>query len=323
MQFPRGRFTAIKKGTRICDLLGELRHSRFSGYCIITRGTETGSLVLKNGNCLLAGYQDLAGDLAWIAIERIEESEVDAQLMHLTPVQLDLALEFNPEARIERRIKPSHGEKTGAGTVHGTTDGQKSPVGIPEVRTSPEPPGKETGSAVRTAHGSHAAHKRTPPVKAGISVDEDHSPQPVMEGKPVPEEPGLTLKSDTGAGTPRVLPDGEIPARSPPEILTTRMAEKPLPQAETARESPVPPVPGEPAAGKDGEEQPGLPENTLPVGVEGEEKSPNASFIRELAALDAMDLDNMSEKIRINCRTIVQGLHLEHLIDDTEDDTQL
>jgi hypothetical protein len=321
MQFPRGRFTAIKKGTRICDLIGELKHSRFSGYCIIARGAETGSLVLKNGNCLLAGYQDLAGDRAWIAIQHMEESEVDAQLMHLTPAQLDLAIEFNPGARIERRIKHSHKEKTGVDTVHGTEEGQKSQKGIPEIRSSPELPVKETGSAVRTTHGGPAAHRRTPPVKAGISAEKDRSPQPVTGGEPVPDEHGRTLESGTGAEISPVLPDVEIHARSHPEISTPGIPEKPLPGAETARESPVPPVPGKSAAGLDGKEHPGLPGDTLPAGVEGEEKSPNASFIRELAALDAMDLESMSEKIRINCRTIVQGLHLEHLIDEKEDKT--
>jgi hypothetical protein len=51
----------------------------------------------------------------------------------------------------------------------------------------------------------------------------------------------------------------------------------------------------------------------------GEEKSPNEGFIRELSALDTMDLQGMTEKIRINCRAIVQGLHLEHLLDRQED----
>jgi hypothetical protein len=30
----------------------------------------------------------------------------------------------------------------------------------------------------------------------------------------------------------------------------------------------------------------------------------------------------MSEKIRVNCRMIVQGLNLEHLLDQQEDKTQ-
>ena len=60
----------------------------------------------------------------------------------------------------------------------------------------------------------------------------------------------------------------------------------------------------------------------MPVSGGGEDRSPNAGFIRELAALDAMDLQSMSEKIRVNCRMIVQGLHLEHLLDQQEDKTQ-
>jgi len=37
---------------------------------------------------------------------------------------------------------------------------------------------------------------------------------------------------------------------------------------------------------------------------------------RDLQALDAMDLDTMSQKIRINCKQMIEKLHLEHLIDD-------
>ncbi len=37
---------------------------------------------------------------------------------------------------------------------------------------------------------------------------------------------------------------------------------------------------------------------------------------RDLQALDAMDLDTMSQKIRMNCKQMIEKLHLEHLIDD-------
>ncbi|HOT03325.1 MAG TPA: hypothetical protein PK069_04015 [Methanolinea sp.] len=37
---------------------------------------------------------------------------------------------------------------------------------------------------------------------------------------------------------------------------------------------------------------------------------------RDLQALDAMDLDTMSQKIRINCKQMIEKLHLEYLIDD-------
>jgi hypothetical protein len=322
MQFPRGRFTAIKKGTRICDLLGELKHSRFSGYCIITRGTETGSLVLKNGNCLLAGYQDLEGDSAWIAIQRIEESEADAQLMHLTPAQLDLAIEFNQGARIERRITHVHREKQGTVPVHGTTEERKSPTRIPKTRTSPESPGQDTGSTGRPAHTGHALRKRTLPVNAGTLPEEGNSAQQATGGETVPVEPCQSMRSDTETGISSGHREVEINALSLPEDLTPGTPEKPLPKAEPAQGSSIPPVPDETAAGQGREERSGLPEGTVPVSGGGEERSPNAGFIRELAALDAMDLQCMSEKIRVNCRMIVQGLHLEHLLDQQEDKTQ-
>lgn len=37
---------------------------------------------------------------------------------------------------------------------------------------------------------------------------------------------------------------------------------------------------------------------------------------RDLQALDAMDLDTMRNKIRMNCKLMIEKLHLEHLIDD-------
>jgi len=40
---------------------------------------------------------------------------------------------------------------------------------------------------------------------------------------------------------------------------------------------------------------------------------------RDLKALDSMDLDTMSHKIRANCKLMIEKLHLEHLIENQED----
>jgi hypothetical protein len=40
---------------------------------------------------------------------------------------------------------------------------------------------------------------------------------------------------------------------------------------------------------------------------------------RDLNALDSMDLNTMSNKIRENCKIMVEKLHLEHLIEQKND----
>ena len=75
--------------------------------------------------------------------------------MHLTPAQLDLAIEFNQGARIERRITHVHGEKQGTVPVHGTTEERKSPTRIPKTRYIPGISG--TGYRVHGPAGSYRA----------------------------------------------------------------------------------------------------------------------------------------------------------------------
>jgi hypothetical protein len=290
MQVPRGRFSAVKKGMRVCDLLRELEHSRFSGYCVITRGTETGSLVLKNGNCLLVDYENLTGEDAWLSFQYIEEREIDAQLMHLTPAQLDLALEFNQGARIERRKKQRHGAEGGTVPVHGMTE--------------------ELGS-----------RPGSPPVMTDMYPEEVHANQKSRGAGPVQVKPGQDQDSDNGTGISLSRRGADSTAPSLPADITPGTHESsPPPVREPVPKTPVPPVLDEPGAAQGPADRSGFPESTPVPAREGkEEKSPNAGFIRELAALDAMDLQSMTEKIRMNCRTIVQGLHLEHLLEQQED----
>jgi hypothetical protein len=320
MQFPRGRFTAMKKGTRICDLLEELKHSRFSGYCIITHGTETGSLVLKNGNCLLAGYQDIAGDDAWISIQRIEESEVDVQIIHLTPAQLNLTLEFNQGARIERNKKHQPGEMRGDMPVRLTTKERESRTYTPEPRKSRRSPEREAEAAVPQAFT--ATHGESPPAgmqqEGAPPAEQAHvgGPAQVTPDQIVPPGPdtGTGISSghqETGGHAPSLPGD---PPLVLPEVSGLR--------SETDRGSPVPPISEETGAEQGPGEQSGFQHIQSPAGDHEEEKSPHEGFIRELSALDAMDLPGMTEKIRNNCRAIVKGLHLEHLLDWQEDKPQ-
>lgn len=320
MQVPRGRFTAMKKGTRIHDLLVELKHSRFSGYCIITRGTETGSLVLKNGHCFLAGYQDLAGEDAWASIQRFGESEVDAQLMHLTPAQLELALEFNEEARIERRKIHAHGERPGAVPGNHTAEERRSRARIPESPKPPDTPVKDTGAGVSWLLTGQVSQEEAPHKKDGTHPEEARPPKPVHGGGPAQVRPDRIVSHgpDTGTRISSAHQDTGRHAPSLPGDLVMVHPGTPPPGTEPGQGTPVPPISDAPGEKLGREGQSGFQDTPSPVG-EGEEKSPNDGFIRELSALDTMDLQGMTEKIRINCRAIVQGLHLEHLLDRQED----
>jgi len=319
MQFPRGRFTSMKKGTRICDLLEDLKNSRFSGYCIITHGTETGSLVLKNGNCLLAGYQDIAGEDAWISIQRIEESEVDVQIIHLTPAQLNLTLEFNQGARIERKKKHMPGEMRGDVPVRLPTKERESQTHIPEPRKSRRSPEREAEAGVPQALTGSAIPGGAPP--AGIHTEEVPPAEQAQVGGPAPVTPDQIVPGGSDAGTGISSGHQETGGQAPslPGDPALVLPEVSVRGSETGRGSPVPPVSEEPGAEQGPEEQSGFQYTQSPVGDHGEEKSQNDGFIRELSALDTMDLQSMTEKIRNNCRAIVKGLHLEHLLDWQED----
>jgi hypothetical protein len=96
MQIPRGTFRALKRGCSLPALIQELRDSAFTGFCRIALVSGSITLVFEKGTIRLAKYDVLEGDAA---LERIFQSglvTVDVVLHDLSPVQLDLAVEFSP-----------------------------------------------------------------------------------------------------------------------------------------------------------------------------------------------------------------------------------
>ncbi len=107
MQLPRGTFHSIKKGILFRLLLDEMEKTRFTGYCTISCGTETCTLVLNTGIFILADYAKSEGDAAWLKMQKMSDLKVDAGLTTLNAAQLQLTREFNPHATLQSFVRKS------------------------------------------------------------------------------------------------------------------------------------------------------------------------------------------------------------------------
>lgn len=300
MEFPRGKFIGIKRGLHIKDLLDELMQLRFTGYCIIALGKESGSLVFKNGKCILAECGDLSGNAAWKVIQELDRHDIDAQLMELSPAKLDLAREFNTSAWIDE------GKRQGSGHIPRKAPGESYPEKVGQVATVRRrradreslQAGTGMGSAEIVSGGTQEAS--TPPGKTAESLPAANGPltAPATGGGAVPEVRTGSPADGQGA----VLPE-EVAVASAREDETaiTRV------QQDEALDEPFRP------------DRAVIANNSIPI---EETETASQGFIRELASLDAMEIKNMNEKIRENCRVILQGLHLEHLLEQDEHTTK-
>lgn len=327
MEFPRGRFVTMKKGILIQDLLNELTLSRFSGYCILSRSTESGSLVFKNGNCILADYLGFAGNEAWTMVQQAGALETDAQIVQLTPAQLDLTMEFNNNARIEHKKKSRQSRRSGATEQanepekpgSSASSSSSHPV-LPEPH--PTSPGKETE---RTRGKVHPAdfNRVSPPggtnlhaeelVTKTIVPDEQGNPAGTMQGNQETPVFGAPVSSGSLSPEKQHPPLTGQSGQVPPEIRED--------QVMMAGNSHFIPAPEESSHEKKEERRTGLRDEGILAKADEAKKPSDEEFIRELSTLDEMDIKGMSEKIRDNCRMIVRGLHLEHLLE--KDDEKL
>jgi hypothetical protein len=101
MELPRGKFRSIKKGVYLGEILDEMTLSRFSGICSFSSGIINGTLVFKTGTIILANVQNLFGDHAVDEARTLRDQLIDAALSDLDPTQVQLALEFNKQARVQ------------------------------------------------------------------------------------------------------------------------------------------------------------------------------------------------------------------------------
>jgi hypothetical protein len=102
MQLPRGKFRAIKKGVHLGEILDELTKTRTSGICSFSSGTINGTMVFKNGIVVLAKVQNLYGDPAWDEAGSSGNHVIDAIVSDLDNAQMQLALEFNKKAVVQK-----------------------------------------------------------------------------------------------------------------------------------------------------------------------------------------------------------------------------
>jgi hypothetical protein len=361
MQIPRGTFASIKKGIHIHPLLIELEKSHFTGACVISHGRTTISLILKNGNCIMAGWGDLNGEDTWSAIQALGNIEVDAALSRLSPAQIALTQEFNKTAIISRMRRASKNEEIGygnhsiqTGKISGST-GRGEQIGSLE---SSEEPKRSEGSWVDSPVRSERIASRSSqhPVIPGTMPPSEKSTEPVVQekmtismginepsgrhksesvltsaeisllqlsGKPeshqkiilekeVPD-PGVSEQDGHGE-TALHTPDGNVEPEGS-ESLPKRSAE-PVTYAQAWGTS----VPADQHSPETGAESMPVQEKDTGNSSSDTNNSPEERYMEELSALDSMDLPGMTEKIRDNCRIIVRGLQLEHLLDRKKSD---
>jgi hypothetical protein len=241
MQLPRGTFQGIKKDIGWADLLEELQGMRFTGSVNFEVDRTAVNLVFRKGKMILSEFGSDKGDAALECMTGLGDRNVDASLSEMTDPQLSLALEFNPESRIQ--------------------NSSRSPRAAPEEKA--------------------------------INIQ----PARPQEPREIPQE------SITGETKLTASPGSST---GPSEVISLVEA---IERGQGGEESDKPA--SIPVAGPPGE----IYSHQKKV-ANLEETEDNESMERDLRALDEMDLDGMSDKIRTNCRFIVEKLNLGHLIED-------
>lgn len=148
--------------------------------------------------------------------------------------------------------------------------------------------------------GSPAGEARRPAPPAAEPVRKPAPP--AHTAAPAPAPAARPLQKPAPASTlfhrpaPPVQPVAPVQPSAPPEPKPQR-----APAAAPARPAmPAPPAMPRPA-----------PKSETPVAEEG----PSSSFEKDIDTFDTMDLDNVTDKIRNDCKTMIKQLHLEHLME--------
>jgi len=187
MQLPRGRFHKIIKSTTTPALIEEMRSARFTGICKIVLGSDSATLVLNEGQLMLAEYGVLKGQQALDAVLGSEE-EVGAELNILTAEQVRLSQEFNRQCAIEVSTTGKPGKSP---AKRGVSEGAKT--------ATPGKPGNQpAGSGISREAKPVMDGKPAKPSKAGAAPERSdtvssvgkrssaHTPEPAAESHTIP-----------------------------------------------------------------------------------------------------------------------------------------
>lgn len=140
--------------------------------------------------------------------------------------------------------------------------------------------GRPVRAAMEEKEAKTGPSQRTEPVAAPVKTAPEQKPE-------IPAEP--------------------VPSNSPSEVISLVEAiESGHSRSEQATPEPGPPVPA-PTRERTPKPQPVL---------DSDEIENDENIARDLRALEAMDLEGMAEKIRTNCKLMVEKMNLGHLIEN-------
>ena len=306
MQLPRGTFLEIKKAELIFSILDELERKKFSGICSISSGTVSGTLVFKSGKCILAKILNKTGDGAWDELQKMSGHEVDAALSSLDEAQIQLALEFNKPCRIIKAGKTApaaaaHPEPAGKPIAPPRTAAPVKPAAVPQKPAPVASPTPRPSSSFTAPPAVAPSKPVAPPSPARTAAP----PQPAVQVKPAAQPPAQPLTAPSKPVTP-------------PSPARTAAPRQPAVPVKPAAQPPAQPLTAQkPAA-------PSYATPQIPVHHPQEPKKPaeteeppqeSSSFEKDIDTFDTLDLDNVTDKIRNDCKTMIKQLQLEHLME--------
>jgi len=187
MQLPRGKFRSIKKGVPLGDILDEMATSRFSGICSFSSVTVNGTMVFKGGLVILAKVQNQYGDPAVIEARLVVSQVIDAVLSDLDGTQMQLALEFNKHAYVQKEGN-WQGVSIQKAKSSPVQDSQNKSAPEPELKSKPKE--KDFIKSIQATPASPAVPLR--PDKGMAAENLANTPEPPLQGQPASQEPQLS-----------------------------------------------------------------------------------------------------------------------------------
>jgi hypothetical protein len=134
------------------------------------------------------------------------------------------------------------------------------------------------------------------------------APAPAAAARPAPEPPRETYHKPAAPVAPLKSAVKPAPVRHHGPAPQATHAPPMPPSLFAKAATPAPQPPQMPPAPRREEKKPGEPE---PAAAESEV----SSFETDLDTFDTMDIDNVTDKIRTDCKTMIKQLHLDHLME--------